>query len=61
MISDSCKVAVLKADASLAPVAVNDLDDQCSATPAIADGKIYIRTRTALYAFGLPASRTASR
>jgi outer membrane protein assembly factor BamB len=61
MISDSCKVAVLKADASLEPVAVNDLDDQCSATPAIADGKIYIRTRTALYAFGLPGSRTASR
>jgi outer membrane protein assembly factor BamB len=53
MVSDSCKVAVLKPDASLEPLAVNDLDDQCSATPAIADGRIYIRTRTALYAFGV--------
>jgi outer membrane protein assembly factor BamB len=56
MVSDSCKVAVLKSDAGLEPLAVNDLDDQCSATPAIADGRIYIRTRSALYAFGLPAS-----
>ena len=61
MVSDSCKVAVLKADASLKPIAVNDLDDLCSATPAIADGRIYIRTHTSLYAFGLPVSGTASR
>jgi outer membrane protein assembly factor BamB len=56
MVSDSCKIAVLKPDAGLEPVAVNDLDDQCSATPAIADARIYIRTRSALYAFGLPGS-----
>jgi outer membrane protein assembly factor BamB len=61
MVSDSCKVVVLKSDARLEPLAVNDLDDQCSATPAIADGRIYIRTRSALYAFGLPGSHTPSR
>ena len=32
--------------------AVHDFDDLCSATPAIVDGKIYVRTRGALYAFG---------
>jgi hypothetical protein len=31
---------------------VNELDDEVYSTPAIADGHIYIRTRSALYAFG---------
>jgi len=31
---------------------VNAMDDECFATPAIADGRIYIRTRSALYCFG---------
>ncbi len=61
MVSDSCKVAVMKPDAILEPMAVNDLDDQCSATPAIADARIYIRTRSALYAFGLPAAPPAPK
>lgn len=52
MVSESGKVAVLKTDGSLDPVAVSDLDDMVYATPAIADGRIYIRTRTTLYAFG---------
>jgi len=33
---------------------VNDLDDEVYATPALADGHIYIRTRSALYCFGSP-------
>ncbi len=38
-------------------LAVNDLGEDCYATPAIADGRIYIRTRSALYCFGKsPAS-----
>jgi hypothetical protein len=32
---------------------MNELADECFATPAIADGKIYFRTRTKLYCFGL--------
>jgi hypothetical protein len=31
---------------------VNALDDQVFATPAIADGKLYVRTRSTLYCFG---------
>ena len=61
MVSDSCKVVVMKPDAILEPLAVNDLDDQCSATPAIAGARIYIRTRSALYAFGLPAPQPAAK
>jgi outer membrane protein assembly factor BamB len=53
VVSESGKVVVLKADGSLAILAVNDLDDLCYATPAIADGRIYIRTRSMLYSFGL--------
>jgi len=53
MVSDSCKVVVLKAGGDLEPLAVNDLADQCSATPAIADAKLYIRTRSTLYAFAM--------
>jgi outer membrane protein assembly factor BamB len=53
IVSESGKVAVVKADGSLSILAVNDLDDLCYATPAIADGRIYIRTRGMLYSFGI--------
>ena len=36
----------------LTPLAVNDLDEDTYATPAFADGRIYVRTSAALYAFG---------
>ena len=52
MISESGKVTVLKAGAQWEILAVNDLDEEVWATPAIANGTIYVRTRTALYAFG---------
>jgi outer membrane protein assembly factor BamB len=52
MISESGKVTVLKAGAQWEILAVNDLDEEVWATPAIASGTIYVRTRTALYAFG---------
>jgi outer membrane protein assembly factor BamB len=42
---------VLPIDGSLEPVAVNDLGDDIYATPAIADGRIYLRTRSMLYCF----------
>jgi len=45
-------VSVLKAAGEWDVLAVNELDDECFATPAIADGRIYIRTRSALYCFG---------
>jgi outer membrane protein assembly factor BamB len=51
MISESGKVTVLKAGGQWEVLAVNDLAEDVWATPAIANGTIYIRTRTALYAF----------
>ena len=52
-VSETCKVAVLRTDGSLEAEAVNDLQSNCYATPAIAAGRVYIRTLEALYAFGI--------
>ncbi len=52
MASELGKVAVLRPGSGLDVVAVNDLDDLIYATPAIADGRLYIRTRNTLYCFG---------
>jgi len=52
MLSEACKLTVLKAGGEWDPLAINDLDDTCFSTPAIADSRLYIRTRSALYAFG---------
>jgi hypothetical protein len=45
-------VTVLKAGAALETLAINDLGDLAYATPAIAGGRLYIRTASALYCFG---------
>ena len=52
LIGEAGAVSVLKAGGDWQVLAVNELDDECFATPAIADGRIYIRTRSALYCFG---------
>jgi outer membrane protein assembly factor BamB len=52
LIGQAGQVSVLKAGGEWEVLAVNELDDECFATPAIADGRIYIRTRSALYCFG---------
>jgi outer membrane protein assembly factor BamB len=52
LVSELGKVSVVKAGADLEVLAVNDLGDLAYATPALADGHIYIRTRGALYCFG---------
>ena len=52
LIGQGGQVSVLKAQGNWEVLAVNELDDECFATPAIADGRIYIRTRSALYSFG---------
>jgi len=52
LLSHSGKVTVLKADPQWEILNVNDLDETVQATPAIADGCIYIRTHKALYSFG---------
>src|SRR4029450_13860491 len=44
-------VTILKAGGDQEVLSVGELDDEVAATPAIADGRIYLRTRTALYCF----------
>jgi hypothetical protein len=50
--SESGKVSVLSSDETLSVLGVGDLDQPVHATPAIVDGRVYIRTRSALYCFG---------
>jgi len=45
-------MAVLPPGGDLTPLVVNDLTEDIYATPALVDGKIYVRTTEALYAFG---------
>ena len=52
MTSRRGKVSVLSLDGQLEVLQINDLGEQCYATPAIADGRFYIRTVEALYCFG---------
>jgi outer membrane protein assembly factor BamB len=52
LVSQHGKVAVLKPDGKLTVLAVNDLQEDCYATPAIAGGRLYIRTSSTLYCFG---------
>jgi hypothetical protein len=51
-VSQNGKVAVLKAGAQWELLSVNDLAEECWATPAIAGGRVYIRTKTTLFCFG---------
>lgn len=46
-------VSVIKPDGSLDLISQNKLNEEVNATPAIADGHIYLRTNESLYCFGL--------
>lgn len=60
-VSEEGKVTVLKAGGNWEVLATNNLNDPTHATPAIAGGKIYLRTHGALYCFGnVEASKTAT-
>jgi len=52
LIGQGGQLSVLQAKGDWEVLQVNELDDECFATPAIADGHIYVRTRSALYCFG---------
>jgi outer membrane protein assembly factor BamB len=47
-------VVVMSPGGDITPKVVNELDEDVYATPAFADGRIYVRTTSALYAFGKP-------
>jgi outer membrane protein assembly factor BamB len=49
--SEDGKVVVLRADPQWEILAVNSLNEDIFATPAILDGRIYVRTRDAIYCF----------
>lgn len=51
-ISHEGKMAVIKAGAEWEIEKLIEFDDLVNATPAIVDGRIYVRTRSALYCFG---------
>jgi outer membrane protein assembly factor BamB len=50
--SQAGHVSVIRAGADWEVLGVNDMDDEVFATPAPVDGKLYLRTRSALYCFG---------
>ncbi len=51
-ISQEGKASVLKPGAQWEVLAVNDLEEECYATPALVDDRIYLRTHSRLYCFG---------
>jgi outer membrane protein assembly factor BamB len=51
-------VVVVAPGGDLAVTQVNDLGEDTYATPAFADGRIYVRTIAALYAFGEPPANS---
>jgi outer membrane protein assembly factor BamB len=52
LVSQDGTLSVVSAKGDWDIVSVNPLEDEVFATPAIADGRIYVRTKTQLYAFG---------
>ena len=50
-VTQNGKMAVLKAGAQWEKLALNDLEEETWATPAIGDGRLYVRTQKALYCF----------
>ncbi len=52
LVSQDGTVSIVTARAEWEILAVNALDDEVFATPAIADGRLYVRTRGHLYCFG---------
>jgi hypothetical protein len=50
--SEAGAVVIVTPGGDLAPKIVNDIGEDTYATPAFADGRLYVRTTAALYAFG---------
>jgi len=51
-VSEEGKLAVIKPGADWEVIKIVDFNESVNATPAIADGRIYVRTHSALYCFG---------
>ena len=57
LISQGGTVSVVRAAGEWDVLAVNELGEEVYGTPAIANGRIYIRTQNALYSFGASAAQ----
>ena len=55
LVSQDGTASVVDAKGEWEILSVNPLDDEVFATPAIADSKIYVRTKSTLYAFAAPS------
>jgi outer membrane protein assembly factor BamB len=53
LVSQDGTVSVVEAKGEWDILSVNALGDEVFATPAIADGRIFVRTKSTLYAFGV--------
>ncbi|MBL8213486.1 MAG: PQQ-binding-like beta-propeller repeat protein [Bryobacterales bacterium] len=51
LVSQACKVTVVKATGEWEILHMSDLEDDCFATPALLDGGLYLRTKSTLYFF----------
>jgi outer membrane protein assembly factor BamB len=51
-VNQTGRCTVLAASATFEKLAENDIDDNIIASPAVADGKIYLRGKKALYCIG---------
>jgi outer membrane protein assembly factor BamB len=56
LVSQDGTLSVVTAKGDWEILSVNPLDDEVFATPAFADGRMYVRTKSALYAFGQPGA-----
>jgi outer membrane protein assembly factor BamB len=56
LVSQDGTLSVVDAKAEWEILSVNPLDDEVFATPAIADGRLYVRTKGTLYCFGQTAA-----
>ena len=52
-ISQRGRVVVMEEGDSLRVLSRNDLNEEVMATPAVVEGRLFLRTATHLYAFGL--------
>ena len=52
LVSEHGIALVLPGGGSLEPLHVHDFDERVYATPALAEGRLYLRTEAALYCFG---------
>lgn len=52
LVSESGKIPVVQAGKDWTVTCINDLDEPCFATPALSEGRIFLRSTRSLYCFG---------